>query len=200
MQTMQDLKRLLPTVAFAKSPEHERFVQEFQGETRGRYALAYLVGVEVVGGPDLRNSIDRELGNPLFLPDQMIPALNLAVICDRAVRARLAIPRLGELAFPAFRRAHRELFEKTSVADGFDLLERASRQDSSYYGAQAWPAPQVQAGRAVMFRPGRPTPCEAHVGIIVGMLRSFGVEGAAEETACRWQGAPFCTFEVKWSA
>lgn len=43
---MQDLKHLLKTVAFAKSPEHERFVQDFEGMARGRYALAYLVGVE----------------------------------------------------------------------------------------------------------------------------------------------------------
>lgn len=151
---MQDLKSLLKTVAFAKSPEHERFVQDFSGKTRGRYALAYLVGVEVLGGPGLRASIERELGSPQFVPDEMYAALNVAVICDRAVRARLAITRLGELCFPAFRRAHRELFEHTSVMDGFQLLERASRQDSGYYGDQRWPDPKVEPGSCRRVPPG----------------------------------------------
>lgn len=195
---MQDLKRLLKTVAFAKSPEHERFVQDFKGKTRGRYALAYLVGVGVLGGPKLRASIETELGNPQFVPGEMYPALHVAVICDRAVRARLAITRLGELCFPAFRRAHRGLFEHKSVMDGFQLLERASRQDSGYYGDQRWPDPKVEPGHAVVYRPGRPTPCDAYVGILLGMLRSFGVEGSAEETACLWEGAPYCAFETRW--
>jgi hypothetical protein len=195
---MVDLKSLLRTVAFAKSPEHERFVQEFEGQTRGRYAIAYLVGIQVLGGPKLRAEIEAELGNPTFLPDQLYSALYVAIVCDRAVRAGLPVVRLGELCFPAFRRAHRELFEHTSVEDGFSLLERASRQDSGYYGDQQWPQPQLGAGRAVVFRPGRPTPCEAYVGILSGMLQSFGVEGSARETACLWQGAPFCTFEAVW--
>ena len=145
-----------------------------------------------------RSSSEGELGNVEFVPDRMYSALNLSVICDRAVRAGLSMVRLGELCFPAFRRANRELFENTGVADGFALLERASRQDSEYYGGKQWPEPQVEPARAVMFRPGRPTACDAYVGIISGMLQSFGVECSVRETACLWQGAPFCTFEAVW--
>src|SRR5262245_7269946 len=133
---MHDLKRLLTSIAYAKSPEHERFVRDFEGTSKGRYVLAYLVGVAVLGGSELRASIERELGSVRYFPDDMFPALHLVVICDRAVRAGLSIPRLGELVFPAFKRARPELFAGTDVMDGFRLLEKASREDSGYYGSQ----------------------------------------------------------------
>lgn len=51
---MQDLKQLLKSVAYAKSPAHERLVRDFEGKSKGRYVLAYLVGIGVLGGSELR--------------------------------------------------------------------------------------------------------------------------------------------------
>jgi hypothetical protein len=112
----------LARVAFAKNPEHERFVQGFAGRTRGRYALAYLVGVEILAGSDLRKSIEAELGNPVYLPAELCDGRDLAVICDRALRAGVSMTRLGELVIPSYKRANPKAFEGKTVTEAFGNL------------------------------------------------------------------------------
>lgn len=189
---------LLPTVAFAKSPAHERFVQGFEGQTKGRYVIAYLAGVGVLGGHTVVDSIKRELGSPVYLPDGMYPGRDLAVICDRAARAGLSLARLGQLIMPSRQRANPEMFEGKTIEEAFEVLEQASRRDTSYYENKSWPPPKIEPGCAVVYRPGRPTPCETFVGIVQGLLKVFGVSGSVRETACLWKGSAYCTFEARW--
>lgn len=191
-------KLLLPTVAFAKSPAHERFVQSFEGQTKGRYVIAYLAGVGVLGGASLAESIKRELGNPVYLPDGMYPGRDLAVICDRAARAGFSLSRLGQLIMPSRQRANPEMFRDRTIQEAFEVLEQASRRDTTYYENKSWPSPRIEPGHAVVYRPGRPTPCETFVGIVEGLLRIFGVSGTVRETACLWEGSSHCTFEARW--
>lgn len=189
----------LARVAFAKTAAHGRFVQGFEGRAKGRHVIAYLAGVGMLGGQDLVGSIKRDLGNPTYLPDAMYPGRDLAVICDRAARAGLSLRRLGEIILPSLRRANPEIFERKTIAEAFEVLEQASRRDTSYYENETWPAPQLAPGRAVVFRPGRPTPCETFEGILLGLLKTFGVEGSVKETECLWKGSPYCAFEARWS-
>lgn len=189
---------LLATVAFARCPAHERFVQSFAGQTKGRYVIAYLAGVGLLGGSKLVDSIKEDLGFPLYHPDKMYPGRDVAVVCDRAARAGLSLVRLGELIVPARLRANPEMFDGLTVEQAFSVLEQASQRDTSYYVNASWPAPQIEPGHAVVFRPGRPTPCETFVGIIQGLLNTYGVAGSAQETACLWEGHPFCRFEARW--
>ena len=187
----------LAAVAFAKSAAHERFVQCFEGKTKGRYAIAYLAAAGVLGGPELVASIKRELGNKVFLPDGMYSGRDVALICDRAARAGLSMARLGEQIIPSRLRANPEMFDGMAITDAFQVLEQASQNDTTYYN-QTWPPPRIEPGRALLYRPGRPTPCETFVGILQGYLKVFGVQGSAQEIACIWEGSPFCTFEVRW--
>ena len=186
----------LTSVAYAKNPDHERFIQGFTGQCRGRYHLAYLVGVEILSGPALRAEIERDLGQPRYLPDQMYPSRDLAVIFDRAVRAGLSAERLGELVIPTYKRVNPHAFEGRSVADGFEILERGWRTETTYGGVS--PAHEVEPGRVKIFRVGQPTPCAFFVGVIHGLFKAFGVEGSAAETTCQWEGAQSCCFEARW--
>ncbi len=195
---MPEKSLLLPSVAFAKSPDHERFVQSFEGQTKGRYIIAYLAGVGVLGGHAMVDAIKGELGNPVYLPDGMYPGRDLAVICDRAARAGLSLARLGQLIMPSRQRANPEMFQGKTIEEAFEVLEQASRRDTSYYENKSWPPPQIEPGCAVVYRPGRPTPCETFVGIVEGLLKVFGVTGAVRETACLWEDGAHCTFEARW--
>jgi hypothetical protein len=107
--------------------------------------------------------------------------------------------RLGELVIPSYKRANPKAFEGKTVMEAFEILEKASREDSAYYGDQEWPAPVIEPGRAVLCRPGRPTPCDTFVGTLLGLLKAFGTAGSARETGCRWEGQPYCTFEAVWT-
>ncbi|HEV8578322.1 MAG TPA: hypothetical protein VGX68_04510 [Thermoanaerobaculia bacterium] len=188
----------LAAVAFAKSAAHERFVQSFEGKTKGRYAIAYLAAAGVLGGPALVESIKWDLGNKVFLPEEMYPGRDVALICDRAARAGLSMARLGEQIIPSRLRANPEMFQGKTILEAFQVLEQASQNDTTYYANQTWPPPQIEPGRALLYRPGRPTPCETFVGILHGYLKAFGVQGSAREVACIWEGSPYCTFEVRW--
>jgi hypothetical protein len=187
----------LDSVAYAKNPAHERFVQRFEGKLKWRYHLAFLVGVEFLGGKALRAAIEQELGNPDFPLNEMRPARDMVVIFDRAIRAGLKIERIGELVFPAYKRAHPELFAGATPLDGFALLERGYREDTNYGGVS--PAQEISNGRVRLYRTDSPAPCQYFVGCLHGVLHTFGIhDGSAEEVACQWDGAPSCAFEVRW--
>ncbi len=186
----------LDSVAYAKNPDHERFIQAFTGQCRGRYHLAFLVGVEILAGPPLRAEIERDLGHPRYVSDQMYGGRDLAVIFDRAMRAGIRAERLGELVIPTYRRANPHLFDGKTVADAFEILELGYRTDTTYGGIS--PAHEVEPGRVRIFRAGQPTPCAVFVGVIHGLLKVFGAEGSAAETACQWEGARACCFEARW--
>jgi hypothetical protein len=188
----------LATVAFAKTPAHERFVQGFEGQTKGRYAITYLAAVGVLGGTALVESIKRDLGNKVYLPEGMYPGRDVAVICDRALRAGLSMARLGEQIIPSRLRANPEMFAGMTIMEAFQVLEQASTNDTSYYQDKSWPAPQIEPGHALVYRPGRPSPCETFVGILQGFFNAFRVRGSAREIACIWEGSPYCTFEARW--
>lgn len=188
----------LPSVSYAKSPEQEEFVQNFQGKLKGRYHLAFLVGVEYLGGAPLRAEIERELGNPTYNLEEMTPARDVIVIFDRAVRAGLSVERLGQLVFPTYQRKNPKAVEGKTIAEGFELLERAYREDTNYDGVSQ--AHEVEPGCVRLHRKGSPLPCAYFVGVLKGVLTVFGVDGVARETACQWDGAPGCCFEARWKA
>jgi hypothetical protein len=188
----------LPGVAYAKSPEQERFVQGFEGKLKGRYNLAFLVGVEYLGGKQLRSDIEKELGHPQYRPDEWSSARDMVIIFDRAVRAGVSVERVGELVFPAYKRANPTLFEGKTVVNGFELLERAYREDTTYGGVS--PGHEVKPGLVRLFRKNSPLPCQYFAGVLKGVLHVFGVQGSVQEVACQWEGAPSCTFEARWNS
>ena len=63
----------LLSVAYAKTAAHEHFVLRFDGGVKGRYHLAFLVGVEYLGGQALRHAIEKELGTPIT-PQRAAPS------------------------------------------------------------------------------------------------------------------------------
>jgi hypothetical protein len=65
----------------------------------------------------------------------------MVIIFDRAVRAGVSVERVGELVFPAYKRANPTLFDGKTVLNGFELLERAYRDDTTYGGA-----PRLRSG------------------------------------------------------
>jgi len=186
----------LHNVVYAKNPAHELFLQGFTGQCRGRYHLAFLVGVEILAGPSLRAEIERQLGQPNYLPDSMYPGRDLAVIFDRAMRAGLAAERLGEMVIPAYKRSSPQVFEGKTIADAFEILERGYRTDTTYGGVS--PAHELGLGRVRIFRAGHPTPCGVFVGVLHGLFRVFGLHGSTTEIACQWEGAQSCCFEAVW--
>ncbi len=185
-------------VAYAKSPMHERFLQGFEGKLRGRYPLAFLVGVEYLGGAALRQDIERELGNPHYGPDEWTDARHLVVMFDRAVRAGVSVERIGELVMPAYKRAHLKVFEGATIVDGFDILERAYRQDTTYGGVAS--ARERAPGMVRVFRTNSPLPCQYFIGVLKGLFQCFDLIGSVHEIACQWEGASCCCFETHWDA
>lgn len=187
----------LPSIAYAKNRDHERFVQSFVGQLKGRYHLAFLVGTEFVGGKALREAIEEELGHPNYPLNEMAPARDVVVIFDRVVRAGVAVERIGELVMPTYKRANPKLFEGKSVHDGCALLEKAYREDTTYGGVS--PTSEAGPGHVRLFRTNSPLPCQYFVGVIKGVLQVMGVQGSVEEVACQWEGAPSCGFQARWS-
>jgi hypothetical protein len=200
MDTMDTTLRKPPsltTIAYAKNLDHQRFIQSFEGKLKGRYVMAFLVGVEFLGGAPLRQQIERELGNPAYGPDQWASARDMVVIFDRAARHGVSVERMGELVMPAYKRANPQAFAGKSVYDAFAILERGYRQDTSYGGVS--PEPEKLAGLMRVFRSNAPGPCQYFVGVIKGLLQCFGVGGSVREVACQWEGAKSCCFEARWN-
>jgi hypothetical protein len=187
----------LPTVAYAKSQAHQRFIQEFGGKLKGRYVIGFLVGVEYLGGAPLRQAIERELGNPHYLPEEWVAVHDMAVVFDRAVRAGVSVERIGELVMPAYKRAHPEAFAGRTIHDAFDILERAYRQDTTYGGVS--PGIEKAPGLVRVHRVNSPLPCDCFSGVIKGLLHTFGVFSAVHEIACQWEGAKSCCWEARWN-
>jgi hypothetical protein len=196
METTRTLP-LLSTISYAKNVSHQRFVQSFEGQLKARYVIAFLVGVEFIGGAPLRKQIERELGDPVYGPDQWASARDMIVIFDRAVRAGVSVERMGELVMPAYKRANPQAFTGKSVYDAFDILERGYRQDTSYGGVS--PEAERLSNLMRVFRSGSPLPCQYFVGVIKGLFQCFGTMGTVREVACQWEGAKSCCFEARWS-
>jgi uncharacterized protein (TIGR02265 family) len=185
-----------PPIAYARSPEHQRLIETFEGRLKGRYLLTYLAGVQFLGGTELRSQIEQDLGEPRYQLDEWYSAQDMILIFDRAVRAGLDPMRLGELVLPAYKRAHPDHFVDRTISDGFDILEKGYRLDTSYGGVT--PGHEIAPGCVRLFRHDSPAPCDYFVGVLRGVLSVFGVEGTAHEVACQWQGAESCAFEVRW--
>jgi hypothetical protein len=185
-------------VAYAKNPIHERFIQAFQGKLKGRYLIAFFVGVEYLGGGALRQQIERELGQPHYGPDQWVDARHMVIMFDRAVRAGASVERIGELVMPAYKRAHPEAFVGRTIFDAFEILERGYRQDTTYGGVAS--VPELSPGRVRVFRSNSPLPCQYFVGVIKGLLQCFDSIGSVQETRCQWEGHDRCCFETRWNA
>jgi hypothetical protein len=187
----------LSTIAYAKNLAHQRFVQSFEGKLKGRYVMAFLVGVEFLGGAALRQQIEHELGNPHYAPDEWTSARDMIVIFDRAARAGVSVERMGELVMPAYKRANPQAFAGKNVIDAFDILERGYRMDTTYGGVS--PESERMLGRVRVFRIGSPVPCPYFVGVLRGLLQCFGVAGVVSEIGCQWdEGGKSCCFEARW--
>jgi hypothetical protein len=197
METTLRTPPLLTTIAYAKNLKHQRFVQSFEGQLKGRYVIAFLVGVEFLGGAPLRQQIERDLGDPNYGPDAWVSARDMVVIFDRAARNGVSVERMGELVMPAHKRANPQQYAKRSVYDAFEILERGYRQDTSYGGVS--PEPEKSSGLMRVFRSNAPGPCQYFVGVIKGLLQCFGVNGTVREVACQWEGGKSCCFEARWT-
>jgi hypothetical protein len=197
METITRTLPLLTSIAYAKNVAHEKFVLGFDGQLKGRYVIAFLVAVEYLGGAALRKAIERELGDPLYVPDQWTPARDMIVIFDRAARAGVSVERMGELVIPAYKRAHPEAFVGKTVLDASDILERGYRNDTTYGGVS--PEAEKSPGRLRAFRANSPVPCQYFVGVIRGLLQVLGTTGTVHEVACQWEGGgKSCCFEARW--
>jgi hypothetical protein len=187
----------LESVAYAKSSAHQRFIQGFEGQLRGRYLSVFLQIAGVLGGPKLRTDIERELEHPRYHPDQMSSARHGVLIFDRATRAGVSVERMGEMVMAAYKQANPEVFEGKSVLDAFELLEAAYRRDTTYGGV----SPGLRLGRneASIFRRNSAFPCAYFAGVIKGTLLLFHVVGSVTEPECQWQGAPSCRYDARWS-
>jgi len=184
-------------VVYAKNPEHEEFLRNFDGNVKGLYHIAYLVAIEFSGGAKLRGEIETALGKPTYLPNEWYPAKDMIVMFDRAIRAGISSERVGLQTMPTYKRANPEKFEGKSVREGFQLLEQAFRGDTTYGGVS--PGLQAEAGQAKVYRKGSPLPCDFFVGVLKRLLTVFSAAGSVEEVECQWKGAPACCFQARWT-
>ena len=190
-------KQIAHAIAYAKNDAHQRFLENFQGQLKGRINITFLVVIEFVGGPALRKEIELALGNPTYEPEKWYSARDPILMFDRALRAGLPMERLGRRVMPAFKRTFPSLFEGKSVRDAFHILERAYRTDTTYGGVA--PGMLVEPTRALIYRKGSPLPCDYFVGVINGLLGIFSIEAKTREVECQWDGAPACCYEADWS-
>jgi len=185
------------SVIYAKNPEHEQFLRNFDGRVKGQYHIAYLVAIEFSGGAKLRGEIEKALDSPTYLPNEWYPAKDMIVMFDRAIRAGVSSERVGLQTMPTYKRVNPDKFEGKGVRDGFQLLEQAFRADTTYGGVS--PGLLAEAGRAKIYRKGSPLPCDFFVGVIKGLLTVFSVNGTVQEVECQWNGAPACCIEARWT-
>jgi hypothetical protein len=182
-------------IVYARSKEHDQFLRSFVGDLKGRYLLAYAVGIEVVSGRELRLQVERELGDPRFEPETLYDIRYLVVMLDRAMRQGLSSERLGELIVPTRKRTNPQAFAGKTVGEAFQSMIDGYRADSSVGDFQLELAP----GHARVLRGDFPGPCEMFVGVIRGLLRVMGTTGTAEETVCRWRGGvKRCIYDAHW--
>jgi hypothetical protein len=191
-------KATLSGVSYAKNSNHERYIlQSFDGQLKGRYVIAFLVGVEYLGGAPLRKQIEHELGDPKYGLDAWVPGRDLVIIFDRAMRAGVSMERMGEILVPAYKRANPTEFEGRSVLDGADILERAYRQATTYGGVS--PAHEKGRNSIRVYRVNSPMPCSYFAGVVKGLLQTFSLVGSVREISCQWEGDKSCCFEARWN-
>jgi hypothetical protein len=190
-------KAALTSVFYAKNGEQERFIlHDFKGQLKGRYVIAFLVGIEYLGGKGLRRQIELELGDPHYALDGWVSGRDLVIIFDRAARAGVSMERMGEILVPAYKRANPEEFVGRTVQDGADILERAYRLATTYGGVS--PAHEKSTHQLRVYRMNSPMPCLYFAGVIKGLLQTFSLLGTVRETSCQWEGAKSCCFEARW--
>jgi hypothetical protein len=185
-------------LSYAKNERHEQFVLGHTGQLKGRYNVAFLVGSGILGGAELRASLERELGNPKYGLEDWCPVRDAVYIFDRMGRAGVSFERVGELVLPAYKRAHPQEFEGRNVLQAFEILEAAYRRDTTYGGVS--PGLVAGTGRATVYRQDSPLPCAYFVGVIKGLLAVFGSSGVVREVECQWEGAKSCAFETRWAS
>jgi hypothetical protein len=183
-------------ITYAKNAAHNQFLHSFDGKLKGRYCIAFLVGIEFIGGPELRREIEGLLGNPKYPLDEWCSARDLIVMFDRAVRAGIAPERIGLLTMPAYKRSYPEVFEGKTLRDGLIIFDHGYRADTTYGGVS--PGSLIEPTRAFIHRTGSPLPCDYFIGVIKGLFGIFSIEGEVREVQCQWDGAPACRFEARW--
>jgi hypothetical protein len=193
----RDKVMTLTHVVYAKNAAQERFIlKQFSGQLKGRYVIAFLVGIEYLGGKQLRRAIELELGDPRYGLDAWVSGRDLIYIFDRAARAGVSMERMGEILVPAYKRANPEEFEGKTVHDGADILERAYRLATTYGGVS--PAHEMSGNNIRVYRVNSPMPCLYFAGVIKGLLQTFSLLGTVREVTCQWEGAKSCCFEACW--
>ena len=188
--------RLPEKIAYAKNATHNQFLHSFEGKVKGRYLLAFLVGIGFVGGTKLRQDIETDLGNPAYILDEWYPGRDVIFMFDRAVRSGLSPERIGLLSVPAYKRANPTLFEGKTARQAFELLDQGLRSETSYAFS---PTVFVEATRALVHRRDAPIPCGYMVGLLKGLLDVVPVHGTVQEIECQWDGVRACRYEACWT-
>lgn len=183
-------------IAYARNAAHNQFLHNFDGKVKGRYQLAFLVGIGFVGGLQLRQDIETDLGNPIYALDEWYSGRDVILMFDRAVRRGLSPERIGLLSVPAYKRANPSVFEGKTIRQAFEFLDQGFRSETTY---GTCPAAILESTRALIQRTDAPIPCGYMVGLLKGLLDLFEVQGRVREIECQWDGAGACRFEAGWS-
>ncbi|HWZ42239.1 MAG TPA: hypothetical protein VNW97_02125 [Candidatus Saccharimonadales bacterium] len=191
------MEMLPKRIVYAKNDAHQKFLDTFNGQLKGRTNLSFLVVIEFVGGEQLRKKIEAMLGNPTYLPDEWCSARDAIVMFDQALRAGVAAERLGHRVMPTYKNNFPAIFEGKTIRDAFEILERAYASNTTYGGVS--PVAVVEPKRALVYRKGSPLPCDYFVGVINGLLKLFSIDSTTREIACQWNGAPACCYETTWA-
>lgn len=176
---------------------HKDFIENFQGESRGRYHITYLAIIRIVGGNDLRKLVQERYGRPVYKPEEMYPTREGAQMIIHAGEHGVPAERLGRMVPKTYERAQPEIFKDLTPEKAINLITMAYSEETSF-GSTVTILEQGP-GRAVIERVNSPMPCEFFSGVIEGIFEILDKPVEVKETRCQWKDdGPGCAYEITW--
>lgn len=180
----------------AYPPKQEKFIQTCTGEVRGRYILAVLSSIGILGDEGLKEKCMEASGRKRYDPFEMYPVQEFIKIMKVAIEAGIPAERFGQQVIPAFKRGYPELFESKDFQMEMRKVEELFKKDTTYGGIEVI----SQGEKSARFkRADSPLPCGHTIGVLEGLLKLYNVRGQVTEIKCQWKDdVDACEFEATW--
>ena len=179
-------------------PEKQRkFIEGFEGSSKGRYHLVNLTIMGIAGGEELKNQAIAKFGRETYLPEQMYPLKEAVNIIHFGMDHGIPAERMGRMVAQSYKRSAPQLFNNLTHDKCVDLLLLAYSSETDV--ANVLKLESRQPGRVLISRTNSPQPCDYMLGVIRGGFELAGRTADISEIKCQWKADdPSCVYEIKW--
>jgi hypothetical protein len=178
-------------------PKQKKFLESFEGMSKGKYHNTTLAIIRLLGGKELRQAAQAKYGRPNYQNDEMYPTSEEAYMVFHAAEQGVPLERIGFNIAKTYLRSVPEISEIITTENAGDIICQAYSNETDY--GQSIKVVSREPNRAVIERCNNPLPCECFIGTIRAVFDIIDKPVQIRETKCQWKDeSKGCVFEYTW--